>query len=214
MPHDHDLGGHPAAPALPRHGRLAYALQALLVERGHLAAGHLQTVRETIAARSPARGARVVAEAWASPAFRQALRDDPRAAVASLGIDPGPSALMMLENTEALHNVVVCTLCSCYPRALLGPPPDWYKAVPYRARVVRAPREVLAEFGTHIDPGTEVRVHDSTADLRYLVLPLRPAGTAGWTAERLATLVTRDSMIGVTPARAPVAGEASPDDAR
>jgi nitrile hydratase len=213
----HDSRDHPAAAdadALAPHGRLAYALQAVLLERRLVSPVHLQAVRDRMAARSPARGARVVAAAWTDPAFAAALQHDASAAVASLGIDPGPARLMALENTAQLHNVVVCTLCSCYPRSLLGPPPDWYKSVPYRARVVREPRAVLAEFGTTLPAGMALRVHDSTAELRYLVIPRRPSGTEGWTAERLAGLVTRDSMIGVSEARDPAAAEAGQDDAR
>ena len=225
MPHDaHD---HPAAPdahVLAPHGRLAYALQAVLLERGLLSPAHLQAARDEIAARTPARGARVVARAWTDPAFAAALRGDASAAVAATGIDMGATRLMVLENTAQVHNVVVCTLCSCYPRPLLGPPPDWYKSVPYRARAVREPRAVLAEFGTILPDDMALRVHDSTAELRYLVIPRRPAGTRGWTADRLAALVTRDSMIGVSEARDPASvppsvppsatpSEGRPDDA-
>jgi hypothetical protein len=143
---------------------------------------------------SPAMGARVVARAWADPSFRQRLLEDP---VGALGeYQPMTVPVGVLENSPAVHHVVVCTLCSCYPSALLGAPPEWYKSFEYRSRVVREPRAVLGEFGTHIDPGVELRVHDSTAEQRYLVLPMRPEGTDGWDEERLASLVTRNSMIG------------------
>lgn len=212
MPHDHSVA--PDAFNLAPHGRFAYAIQAVLLERGLISLIHLQAVRDEIAARTPARGARVVAEAWTDPAFAAALRRDASAAVAMLGIDPGPARLMALENTVKVHNVVVCTLCSCYPRPLIGPPPDWYKSVSYRARMVREPRKVLAEFGTVPPEGIAVHVHDSTAELRYLVIPRRPAGTEGWTVQRLSRLVTRDSMIGVSEARDPEVAEGEQDDAR
>lgn len=176
--HDHDAE-HPAPPALPQAARRLLALRALLVEGGHLDPARLATALEVIEKRSPQLGARVVAQAWTDAEFAQRLRQDAAGAVASLGIDPGPAPLVVLENTPEVHNVVVCTLCSCYPRALLGPPPDWYKSRAYRARVVRWPREVLAEFGTILPEGMAVRVHDSTADLRYLVLPERPPRNRG-----------------------------------
>ena len=146
-------------------------------------------------------GGRVVARAWCDPQFKAALLDDGYAAVQSMGIDAGPAELTVLENTERVHNVVVCTLCSCYPRLLLGRPPRWYKSRDYRARVVKDPRQVLREFGTEIDDSVEVRVHDSTAELRYLVLPRRPAGSERMSEQQLAQLVTRDSMIGVSEVR-------------
>ena len=140
----------------------------------------------------------MVARAWIDPAFRQRLLEDAHAACAELDLDIGGIRVAVVEDTEDVHNVIVCTLCSCYPRGLLGLPPDWYKARSYRSRVVREPRTVLAEFGTRLPDDVEVRVHDSTADLRYLVLPLRPAGSEGMTEEELAALVTRDCLIGVT----------------
>ena len=143
---------------------------------------------------SPAMGARVVARAWAEPEFRARLLDNPVDAVAEYNVQAVP--LGILADTPSVHHVIVCTLCSCYPGGLLGNPPSWYKSFEYRSRVVREPRAVLAEFGMHIDPGVELRVHDSTAEQRYLVLPMRPAGTEGWSEEALAALVTRDSMIG------------------
>jgi len=153
--------------------------------------------------RVPEQGARVVAKAWTDPAFKARLLANGAAACRELGIDMGATHLVVLENKPDLHNVVVCTLCSCYPRMVLGLPPDWYKSRSYRSRVVREPRAVLAEFGTGIPDHVAVRVHDSTADMRYLVLPERPQGTEGWSEERLAALVTRDSMIGVARANEP-----------
>ena len=134
--------------------------------------------------------------------FRERLVADPKAAAAELEIDLGPIPILVMENTAQTHNLVVCTLCSCYPRFLLGIPPDWYKSRSYRSRAVCEPRPVLAEFGTEIDPGVQIRVHDSTADMRYMVLPMRPAGTDGMSEEELAGLVTRDSLIGVAVPRA------------
>ena len=155
-------------------------------------------------ARSPAVGARVIARAWVDPHFKQHLLAEAKAAIATLDIDVDTwSTLIAVENTPTIHNVVVCTLCSCYPRSLLGVPPDWYKSLSYRARVVKEPRTVLKEFGLELASDMEVRVYDSTADMRYLVIPQRPAGTEGLSEEALAELVTRDSMIGVTPARVP-----------
>jgi nitrile hydratase len=147
--------------------------------------------------RSPAIGAKVVARAWMDDPFRKKLLDNGSRACEDLGIEVGALKLVVVENTPAAHNVVVCTLCSCYPRMLLGIPPEWYKSRNYRSRTVREPRAVLAEFGLSINSDTKIRVHDSTADMRYLVLPMRPAGTEGWNEERLAAIVTRDCMIGV-----------------
>ncbi|MEL6210548.1 MAG: nitrile hydratase subunit alpha, partial [Pseudomonadota bacterium] len=158
---------------------------------------------ERMDARTPALGAAVVARAWADPAFKDRLLADGSTACREMGIEVDALKLVVVENTEAVHNVIVCTLCSCYPRNLLGLPPDWYKARAYRSRTVREPRKVLAEFGLTLPEDTTVRVHDSTADMRYLVLPRRPEGTAGWSEERLATLVGRDAMIGVALAAAP-----------
>lgn len=143
---------------------------------------------------SPALGARVVARAWTDPTFRARLLDDAVAALADLR--PLTVPVAVLEDTPTLHHVIVCTLCSCYPSELLGPPPAWYKSFEYRSRVVREPRAVLAEFGTEVPEGVELDVHDSTAEQRYLVLPLRPTGTDGWDEQRLAGLVTRNALIG------------------
>jgi nitrile hydratase len=139
----------------------------------------------------------MVARAWGDPAYKARMLANGSAAAEELGLEVGPLKLIVVENTPGVHNVIVCTLCSCYPRMLLGIPPEWYKSRAYRSRVVREPRAVLAEFGTRLPEDVDVRVHDSTADMRYMVLPLRPRGTDGWDEERLAALVTRDSLIGV-----------------
>jgi nitrile hydratase len=153
--------------------------------------------------RNPEYGARMVARAWVDPAYKQRMLKDGTAAAAELGLDVGVLKLVVVENTPTLHNMIVCTLCSCYPRNLLGLPPDWYKSRNYRSRAVNEPRAVLREFGTRIPDDVEVRVHDSTADMRYLVLPCRPAGTDKLDEAALATLATRDSMIGVALADQP-----------
>ncbi len=176
---------------------MAVAVQELLVEKGIVTAEEVRAEVEAMDARSPAHGAAVVARAWTDPGFKARLMADANAACAELGFELGPTRLAAVENTERVHNVIVCTLCSCYPRPLLGLPPDWYKSRAYRSRVVREPRAVLAEFGTTLPVEIEVRVHDSTAVLRYLVLPRRPQGTADWDEDRLAAIVTRDCMIGV-----------------
>jgi len=145
----------------------------------------------------------VVARAWADPEYKKRLLADGNKAIEEMGFQMSTTHLVAVENKPGLHNVIVCTLCSCYPRDLLGLPPSWYKSREYRARVVREPRAVLAEFGTLVSDDTEIRVHDSTADMRYLVLPMRPPGTEGWSEEKLASLVTRDSMVGVAAAAQP-----------
>jgi len=181
-----------------------WAIQALLVEKGIVTADEIRRQIETVEARTPADGAKVIARAWVDPEFKGRLLRNAKAAVAELGFDSGEApVLVAIENTSEVHNVVVCTLCSCYPRALLGLPPDWYKSLNYRSRVVVDPRAVLKEFGLELEPGVEVRVYDSSADMRYLVIPERPAGTEYLSEEALASLVTRDSMIGVTKARIP-----------
>jgi len=159
-----------------------------------------------LVSRSPADGSRLVARAWADPEFKERLLSDAREAALEVGLDPGPSPkVVAVENTDDVHHIVVCTLCSCYPRALLGPPPAWYKSLPYRSRAVSEPRAVLAEFGVELESDVELRVLDSTADVRYLVVPRRPEGTEGLTEDELAALVTRDSMIGVAQPPAPAA---------
>ena len=173
------------------------SLRELLVEKGVLSEAEIADAVEDMRQRTPERGARVVARAWADAAFRAKLLEDGTAACESIGLDVPALKLVVVENTPGVHNMIVCTLCSCYPRMLLGIPPDWYKSSNYRSRAVSEPRAVLAEFGLHLSEETLVRVHDSTADMRYMVLPMRPAGTEGWSEERLASIVTRDCMIGV-----------------
>ena len=147
---------------------------------------------------STARGSRVVARAWVDPEFRKRLLEDGRAACIEMGIDIEAERLIAVENTPEVHNMIVCTLCSCYPRALLGMPPTWYKSRNYRSRVVFEPRSVLKEFGTELPDTVTVRVHDSNADMRYVVIPMRPNGTEGWSEEQLAAILTRDTLVGVT----------------
>jgi nitrile hydratase subunit alpha len=203
--HDHDhhhapIAGCDEPPAAAR----ARALEALLVEKGVIAREDVRELVDWLVSRTPADGARLVARAWTDPAFRERLLADARAAALELGIDPGPAPVVVaVENTERVHHMVVCTLCSCYPRGLLGPPPAWYKSLPYRSRAVSDPRGVLDEFGVTLDHDVELRVLDSTADIRYLVIPRRPAGTDGLSEDELAALVTRDAMIGVSQPAAP-----------
>jgi nitrile hydratase len=198
--HPHEPIGHDGEPAAAARVR---ALEELLVEKGVVTRESVRQGVDWLVSRSPADGARLVARAWVDPRFKERLLADARAAADELGLDAGPSPkVVAVENTDELHNMVVCTLCSCYPRALLGPPPAWYKSLPYRSRAVSEPRAVLAEFGVELDPGVELRVLDSTADVRYLVVPQRPKGTDGLDEKALAALVTRDSMIGVAQPRA------------
>ncbi|MGI9488136.1 MAG: nitrile hydratase subunit alpha [Geminicoccaceae bacterium] len=175
---------------------MAEAVGEILIEKGVFTAAELRKTIEQIDARSPADGARVVARAWLDPAYKERLLKDGNAAAAEIGIDAGVIPIQVVENTADVHNVVCCTLCSCYPRLLLGLPPDWYKARAFRSRIVREPRAVLEEFGTVIPDGIELHVHDSTADLRYMVLPRRPDGTDALSEAELSALVTRDCMIG------------------
>lgn len=178
------------------------AVRELLVERRLFGAEEIRRQIEVLDSRTPALGARVVARAWIDDGFRARLLADGRAGCEELGISfYDDTALIVLENTAAVHNLIVCTLCSCYPRPVLGLPPDWYKQKPYRARAVIEPRAVLAEFGTIIPDDVEIRVSDSTSMVRYLVLPMRPDGTDDYDETHLAALVTRDTMIGVVPAR-------------
>jgi nitrile hydratase len=207
--HEHDHPHEAHAPitdteALTYYERRVQAIQALLIEKGIVTADEVRRAVEDMDSRTPAMGAKIVARAWVDPAFKARLLADTKSAVAELGVDTGSLIqIKAVENTEELHNVVVCTLCSCYPRAILGIPPDWYKSLNYRSRVVTDPRGVLKEFGLELSHDVEVRVYDSTADLRYLVIPARPPGTEGMSEEQLAELVTRDSMIGVAKARTP-----------
>jgi len=207
MSHDHlsvgqgakeEQGDTPPRHELSRHAKRIYAIRELLIEKGVLTQADIQRQIDYMEARSPANGARLVARAWVDSAFKARLLADPKAACAEMGIDATSiNEFVVLENTEKVRHLVVCTLCSCYPRPVLGRPPDWYKSFNYRARVVIYPREVMREFGQELSDDVEVRVHDSTADIRYLVLPLRPPGTEGMGEQELAKLVTRDSMIGV-----------------
>ena len=179
------------------HQLLGTAVRELLIEKGVFSAAEVRRTVELMDARSPALGAKMVARAWVDADYKKRLLADGAAAAAELGIEVGATRLTVIESTAEVHNFIVCTLCSCYPRAVLGLPPAWYKSKPYRARAVSEPRALLAEFGTTVADGTEVRVHDSTAELRYLVLPLRPEGTDDLDEEALASLVGRDAMIGV-----------------
>ena len=197
MSHDHDHAplDEPAVATRVR------ALADVLVDKGIVTRDDLRARMDWLVSRNPADGAKLVARAWVDPAFKERLLSDARRAALELDLDPGPSPVVVaLENTATVHHMVVCTLCSCYPKALLGPPPDWYKSLPYRSRAVSDPRGVLREFGLELSEETEVRVVDSTADIRYLVIPRRPAGSEAIPEEDLASLVTRDSMIGVAPA--------------
>jgi nitrile hydratase alpha subunit len=201
--HEHDhtpLGDGDEPPAAAR----ARALEALLVEKGVIAREDVREGIDWLVSRTPADGARIVARAWVDPDYRARLLADGREAAVELGIDPGPApVLVAVENTERVHHMVVCTLCSCYPRGLLGPPPDWYKSLPYRSRAVSDPRGVLAEFGVSLEDDVELRVLDSTADIRYVVIPRRPPATEELGEDELAALVTRDAMIGVAQPAAP-----------
>ncbi len=205
MSHDHDHDHEPITSAgEPPAAARARALEELLVEKGVISREDVRAHIDWLVSRTPADGARLVARAWVDPEFKARLLDDARAAALELGLDPGPSPIVVaVENSETVHHVVVCTLCSCYPRALLGPPPDWYKSVPYRSRTVSDPRGVLREFGVELGEDVAVRVLDSTADIRYLVIPRRPQGTESLAEDELAALVTRDSMIGVADPQAP-----------
>jgi nitrile hydratase len=203
--HDHD---HPHAPitdnAEPAAAARVRALEELLVENDVVSREEVRQGIDWLVSRSPADGARLVARAWVDPEFKQRLLADARAAALELDLDPGPSPVVVaVENTQAAHHMVVCTLCSCYPRALLGPPPQWYKSLVYRSRAVSDPRGVLREFGVGLDAEVELRVLDSTAEIRYLVIPRRPDGSETMNEKQLAALVTRDSMIGVAHAAPP-----------
>jgi nitrile hydratase len=208
---DHDHGHDHAHPhAEISEGRPGYydimetAVRELLIEKKLIGADEIRRQLEVLDSRSPALGAKVVARAWTDPAFRARLLANGRAACEELGISfYDDTQLIVIENTDKVHNLIVCTLCSCYPRPVLGLPPDWYKLKPYRARAVIEPRAVLAEFGTVIPHEVEIRVSDSTAMVRYLVLPKRPDGTENYSESELAALVTRDTMIGVVPASIP-----------
>ena len=204
--HDHDRTFQPdiedSAPG--RYELMTYAIRELLIEKGHLTGEELRKSQERLDSWEPSQGAKIVARAWTDPEFKKRLLEDGNAAMAEFGIEPGGAKMTVVENTDSVQNVIVCTLCSCYPRAVLGLPPDWYRSKSYRSRVVIEPRIVLREFGTEIPDDMTVRVHDSLADLRYLVLPRRPAGTEGWSEDQLAALVSRDCMVGVANPEVPV----------
>ena len=204
MPHDHhdhlSPSGHPFREdndtALSYWQRMEIAVRELMIEKGHITSAEVARQIDAMDARNPANGAAVVARAWVDPAFKEHLLKDASVASRDMGFDIGPLNLIAVENTGQVHNLIVCTLCSCYPRNLLGLPPDWYKTRAYRSRAVIEPRSVLREFGLDLSDEVQVRVHDSTADMRYIVLPSRPDRTDGMDEAALAKLVTRDSMIG------------------
>jgi nitrile hydratase len=193
--HTHEEAGKITSPYAAR----IRAIEALLLEKGVLTEPEVQDRISYMEARSPANGARLVARAWMDEGFKELLLSDAKSAASELGINPEhPAEFVVVENTPDVHNLIVCTLCSCYPRAILGRPPDWYKSFNYRSRAVREPRAVMREFGFEPPEGVEVLVHDSTADVRYMVLPMRPEGTESLGEEDLAELVTRDSLVGVS----------------
>jgi len=205
MHDDHHGHSHPHPPFQKDHDAgpmtsyevLEEAVRSLLIEKGVMTPEEIAAQVDIMDSRSPALGAKVVARAWTDRVFKQRLLTDTRAALAEMGVDIGTLAeFRVVENTLKVHNIIVCTLCSCYPRMLLGIPPAWYKSLAYRSRTVVDPRGVLAEFGVSLPADMTVRVHDSTADLRYIVLPMRPKATRGWSEEKLASIVTRDCMIG------------------
>ena len=210
-PHDHDHPhdhhhhhdhNHPHDPIEVSEGAgeyeiMVHAIKELLIEKGVVTGEDIRKTLEFMDTRTPALGAKVVARAWTDPEFKKRLLADGTAAVAEMGIPMGDAELIVVENSKDVHNVIVCTLCSCYPRTVLGLPPDWYKSRNYRSRMVVEPRAVLKEFGTELPDAVTLRTHDSNADMRYLVLPERPAGTEGWSTEQLAAIVTRDCMVGV-----------------
>ena len=209
--HDHGHGEH--APVAGRdegppsdYEIMSRAMQELLEAKGVVTAEEIRRRMEIFEEEFPYRGSRVIARAWTDPAFKQRLLKDGKAACAEMGVDLEATRLIAVENTPDVHNVIVCTLCSCYPRELLGMPPTWYKSDNYRARVVREPRAVLKEFGTVLPENVALRVHDSNADMRYVVVPMRPERTKGWSEDRLAEILTRDTLVGVTVPRVPVKG--------
>jgi nitrile hydratase subunit alpha len=192
-PHEEASSGRTTSPYAAR----IRAIETLLLDKSVLTEAEIQDRISYMEARSPANGARLVARAWVDPEFKARLLSDTKGAAMELGIDAsGPVEFVVVENTPKTHNLIVCTLCSCYPRAILGRPPDWYKSFNYRSRAVKEPRAVMREFGFEPPDGVEIVVHDSTADMRYMVLPMRPPGTEDMDEEELAALVTRDSLIG------------------
>ena len=204
MSHGHDHPETTTRTAISPLAARVRAMEELLIEKGVVTEAEIQANIAYMDGRSPANGARLVARAWTNPDFKTLLLSDAKAAAREIGLDPTHEAeFVVVENTPETHNLIVCTLCSCYPRAVLGRPPDWYKSFEYRSRAVREPRAVMREFGFEPPEGTRVAVHDSTADVRYLVLPMRPEGTEGMSEEELADLVTRDALIGVSVPRSP-----------
>jgi nitrile hydratase alpha subunit len=203
-PHEHDHEHDDHAPQNEAGGPpsrfeiMSRAMQELLEARGVVTAEQIRRRIEVFEEDFPYRGGRVIAHAWTDPRFKQRLLEDGRAACAEFGIELEAERLIAVENTPTVHNIIVCTLCSCYPRALLGMPPTWYKSRNYRSRVVFEPRAVLKEFGTELPDSVTVRVHDSNADMRYVVIPMQPKGTESWSEERLAGILTRDTLVGVT----------------
>ena len=200
--HHHHGHNHPHDPIEVSEGASEYeimvhAIKELLIEKGVISGEDIRKTLEFMDTRTPALGAKVVARAWTDPEFKKRLLANGTSAVAEMGIPMGDAELIVVENSKDVHNIIVCTLCSCYPRTVLGLPPDWYKSRNYRSRVVVEPRAVLKEFGTELPDSVTLRTHDSNADMRYLVLPERPAGTEGWSQEQLAAIVTRDCMVGV-----------------
>ena len=206
MSDDH---GHPHEPAGSGkesgwYARRTRAMEELLVEKGVLTEEEVRDQVSYMESRSPENGARLVARAWTDPEFKRLLLSDTKAAALEMGLDiSGTVEFIVVENTPEVHHLIVCTLCSCYPRAILGRPPDWYKSFNYRSRAVKEPRAVMREFGFEPEEGVEVAVHDSSADVRYMVLPMRPPGTEGMGEEELARLVTRDALIGVSVPQSP-----------
>ncbi|MDH3702982.1 MAG: nitrile hydratase subunit alpha [Alphaproteobacteria bacterium] len=205
--HDHDRTFQPDIEDSPysHYQVMAQALGEILIDKGIITADELREQIEAQDSRNPAEGAKLIARAWTDPEFKERFMADVNAAAESVGVPAGDIPIRAVENTPDVHNVIVCTLCSCYPRGLLGVPPDWYKSRAYRSRTVREPRAVLSEFGTDLPDDLEVRVHDSTADLRYIVLPMRPEGTESMDEAALEALVSRDCMIGVSLPRNPKA---------
>ena len=208
--HAHDQGHDDHAPAAGQdkgppseHEIVSRAMQELLEQKGLITADEIRRRMEIFEEEFPYRGSRVIARAWTDPAFRKQLLEDGKKACTGMGVDLEATRLIAVENTPDVHNVIVCTLCSCYPRELLGMPPTWYKSDNYRSRVVFEPRAVLKEFGTVLPDHVTVRVHDSNADMRYVVVPMRPKGTGNWSEERLAGILTRDTLVGVTVPRVP-----------
>ncbi len=210
VPHSHDglsPSGHPYRQdqdqPLTYWQNMEISIRELLIDKGITTELEVMHTIDQMDSRSPADGAKVVARAWVDPAFRARLLADASAASREMGFDIGALKLIAVENTDRVHNVIVCTLCSCYPRNLLGFPPDWYKQRAYRSRVVKTPRAVLREFGLDLPDDVTIRVHDSTADMRYIVIPARPAGSETLSEAELAELISRDSMIGVARAQSP-----------